>query len=324
MNENKAKTGGISNPNVVIGISMGGLIARYALRSMELYPNNYGYHDTWKYFSLDSPHKGANLPLGLQGMIRDLQNFSVAILGGLTIVDAASVIPMMDQLYGVLDSKAARQMLIYYCNKNLKIDNNEYEAFQKEYDRIGFPVQCQNIAVSCGSIRGATEFTPATRLFSFSPSKDFNWYQSLGIGIASIFSTLVYTSVGDANAWEIFGMGLLNLVLGSSAIKTNFYINALPDKKAAKVYEGQVYYEKKILWVIPVRVDISNRNLSSTATMLPLDGAAGSFNSFESIKSDNENFRKLLEQFKKSRFTFVPTSSSLAFSNLPLLFLLHT
>ncbi len=49
--------------NVVMGISMGGLVARYALRKMEMEGKD---HKTWKYISMDSPHKGANVPVGLQ------------------------------------------------------------------------------------------------------------------------------------------------------------------------------------------------------------------------------------------------------------------
>lgn len=49
--------------NVVVGASMGGQVARYALAWMEA--NNIK-HCTREYISFDSPHKGANIPLGLQ------------------------------------------------------------------------------------------------------------------------------------------------------------------------------------------------------------------------------------------------------------------
>jgi hypothetical protein len=60
---NANKVGG--QPNVVLGISMGGLVARYALRKMETENKE---HDTWKYISMDSPHKGANIPIGAQAI----------------------------------------------------------------------------------------------------------------------------------------------------------------------------------------------------------------------------------------------------------------
>ena len=49
--------------NVIIGPSMGGLISRYALRYME---QNTLDHETRLYLSFDSPHLGANVPIGLQ------------------------------------------------------------------------------------------------------------------------------------------------------------------------------------------------------------------------------------------------------------------
>ncbi|MFY9317355.1 MAG: hypothetical protein WAO95_17595 [Burkholderiales bacterium] len=58
---------GSSTPLIVGGASMGGLITRYALTFME----NAGIdHQTGKYFSVDSPHDGANIPAALQGFLQ--------------------------------------------------------------------------------------------------------------------------------------------------------------------------------------------------------------------------------------------------------------
>jgi triacylglycerol esterase/lipase EstA (alpha/beta hydrolase family) len=61
-----------NEPNVVMGISMGGLVARIALRQMEKDNQD---HQTWKYISVDSPHKGANVPVGFQAAVRHIQNW---------------------------------------------------------------------------------------------------------------------------------------------------------------------------------------------------------------------------------------------------------
>src|SRR5690606_37110993 len=50
---------------VIIGPSMGGLISRYALRYMEMNGMN---HQTRLWLSFDSPHLGANVPIGMQHM----------------------------------------------------------------------------------------------------------------------------------------------------------------------------------------------------------------------------------------------------------------
>lgn len=78
---NANKTG--SNKNVVLGQSMGGLIARYALRDME---NTGLNHDTSLYISHDAPHQGAHIPLGILNMARHVVNeFMQTPLGNITI-----------------------------------------------------------------------------------------------------------------------------------------------------------------------------------------------------------------------------------------------
>lgn len=51
-----------TEPMLLVGHSMGGLIARYALKTME---NNKTPHGVGTYVSYDSPHLGANVPQGL-------------------------------------------------------------------------------------------------------------------------------------------------------------------------------------------------------------------------------------------------------------------
>jgi hypothetical protein len=55
--------------NVVIGFSMGGVLGRMALREMELDGED---HQTRDFVSYDSPHQGANVPLAMQYLIKDL------------------------------------------------------------------------------------------------------------------------------------------------------------------------------------------------------------------------------------------------------------
>ena len=48
-----------SSPTLLVGHSMGGLVARYALKTME---NKSEKHNVGTYVSYDSPHLGANVP----------------------------------------------------------------------------------------------------------------------------------------------------------------------------------------------------------------------------------------------------------------------
>jgi hypothetical protein len=52
-----------NDPLVVGGLSMGGLVTRYALAKME---HDGKRHETGVYFSYDSPHRGAYIPISLQ------------------------------------------------------------------------------------------------------------------------------------------------------------------------------------------------------------------------------------------------------------------
>jgi hypothetical protein len=79
----------------VIGASMGGLIARYALAYMEREGIDHG---TRLYMSFDSPHRGANIPLGIQYW---MEFFSE---------DSAEAEYLRDRL----NSPAARQLLVYH------------------------------------------------------------------------------------------------------------------------------------------------------------------------------------------------------------------
>jgi hypothetical protein len=59
---------GVREQNVVMGISMGGLVSRYALAKRTKVINN---TETKMLFTMDSPHQGANVPLGLQHFLYD-------------------------------------------------------------------------------------------------------------------------------------------------------------------------------------------------------------------------------------------------------------
>ncbi len=155
---NAAKVG--DEQNVVIGPSMGGLIARYALRYME---TNSLEHDTRLYVSFDAPHKGANIPIGFQHL------FNYMAYGPLGDATLQIVVDAM------LRSTASRQMLIDHFEGHLQ-SGSEFEfnnsvtlptgkpgfraPFQAELDAMGFPQQSRNIAIANGSGNATMNGTP--------------------------------------------------------------------------------------------------------------------------------------------------------------------
>ena len=150
---------------VVIGPSMGGLIARYGLSYME---QNSIEHDTRLYISFDSPHLGANIPVSFQYLI----NYFAKDQGN---AQAEFVVD------NVLNSAAAKEMLIDHYSGHL-LAGSEFEqdptlllplgapdfrdAFQTELDNLGFPQNVRNVSMINGSGNGTTIGTPGMEMIN--------------------------------------------------------------------------------------------------------------------------------------------------------------
>ncbi len=135
---------------VVVGPSMAGQIARYALAYMEA--NNIS-HRTRLYIALDSPHNGANVPIGLQRFVRHYADFT----GEGKLVSALEAI----------DAPASREMTLQHYNFNN--NNDDVTAFAPHPDRLtfmnnlnalrpgGFPSNIRRVAVTNGALNGAAQ-----------------------------------------------------------------------------------------------------------------------------------------------------------------------
>jgi hypothetical protein len=148
--------------NVIIGPSMGGLISRYALRYMETNSMN---PDTRLYISFDSPHLGANVPIGFQHL------FNYMAFGPLGDVTVQAIVN------GMLKSPAAKEMLIDHFEGHLQTGSttefntaaasllpvgapNFRTAFQNELNTYGFPTTTRNISIANGAGNGGMTGTP--------------------------------------------------------------------------------------------------------------------------------------------------------------------
>jgi len=88
-------------PNVVLGLSMGGNIARYKLAEM----TKAGRRTDVRLLLLnDSPQRGANIPLGLSALVRQLQ---FRIGDDITGFNVSDMVPAVKQANTLLDSPAA-------------------------------------------------------------------------------------------------------------------------------------------------------------------------------------------------------------------------
>ncbi|MCC6252292.1 MAG: T9SS type A sorting domain-containing protein [Bacteroidia bacterium] len=175
---------------IIIGESMGGVIARYALSYMEsqlyLDPNSWPnanrrerMHNCRLMITWDSPHKGASIPLAIQ----QFYNISANVIGGVIfgMPIATRLIARNFNLF--LDGMAAKQLLIYHIDtksgwglyKNYS-EHPERTSFLNDLAALGnYPQFCKKMAVSNGALNGEmqTKFNSFTdraandRLFDF-------------------------------------------------------------------------------------------------------------------------------------------------------------
>jgi hypothetical protein len=168
----KVDTQGNYWENIIVGCSMGGQVARLCLAEME---KKNEPTCTSTYVSFDSPHLGANIPLGLQAAAW----FSGKVLGD-------------PSLWFALNSPAARQLLVKTIGSevvagnltiapvqgsdpiDVTIPNDDFglhTAFQNKINTLGLPKKTRNLAIACGMTSGSTDnlFTPPLQFVQPTP-----------------------------------------------------------------------------------------------------------------------------------------------------------
>ncbi|MDY8136710.1 T9SS type A sorting domain-containing protein [Aquimarina sp. 2201CG5-10] len=174
-NNNSGSTISKTNGLVIVGPSMGGQISRYALAYMEKkfsQTNSTEWkHKTRLWISIDSPHLGANIPIGIQAAIHQLAGFGLD--GALDFRDRQ------------LGSVAAKQQLIeqYNGRNGNQLDQTKLNArtvsqgysysrgstfFRNFYDNLfnnglsgskGYPQNLRKIAITNGSLTNSKQYT---------------------------------------------------------------------------------------------------------------------------------------------------------------------
>lgn len=144
--------------NIVYGHSMGGLIARYALCLME---NSDTPHQTTCYVSHDSPHLGANVPIGAVYLLRDFYSFLYGDSYQPGFLTTHLFDPAIAACVGILESTAARQMIYNYVDRDGIIDNTVHDDWQGDLADIGFPRGDYGFPIENLAIVNGCQQTPA-------------------------------------------------------------------------------------------------------------------------------------------------------------------
>lgn len=122
-------------PITLAGASMGGQVTRYALASMD---QEGVPHCVDMWISLDSPHTGANIPLGFQEMLQSLANNP-----------NPQYAEVEEQLANTLDRPAARQMLMHQ-----REGYSLFDAYYNELASLEWPREVISFGVANGSGEG--------------------------------------------------------------------------------------------------------------------------------------------------------------------------
>jgi hypothetical protein len=333
VNNRKTLWNGVRQQNVIIGMSMGGLVTRYALRDLELNGQN---HETRLFISHDSPHWGANVPVGAQIAVQHLAPWKILNINGtFPFISWVDMFPQAVDALNLFNSPAAKQMLIqrYTLNgQTLSADNSTHTSFLNEINQMGWPVNCRNITLANGACNGTKVFPDNSTMFTIDGNRDMKYLGSLWRSLAMTISGGTLNFVGiingwgnpQFNAWAELWQFPLSLISTKNSIGVDFKIRAVPISGTQEIYRGDVFSKKKVLGLINVKNYFISSHINSTTTMLPLDNSPGGKYDVNQFGLDPNIIAAGLPNFFQGyiqastlqpQFCFVPTVSSLAINN---------
>lgn len=315
VNTQKAQQG-ITTPNVVIGQSMGGVIARYALRDMEVLGQA---HQTNLFVSHDAPQQGANIPLGVQYFARHLgDQFVDTPLGDYQIgLATGSGSISINDIQSLLNAQGTKQLLANTIDSNLNLNNTVFNIFQAELRTLGYPTQTRNIALSNGNHCANTqEFQPSATLFSLTGGAS---QTALTTAITSLLQSLTGIGFGVL-AYEFNEPGLLlGLLPGSSSFDMDFQSRALPIPSFSyEIYHGNITYTKKIFslfgWNPQITTTLTNRSYNNPVNLSYDYYPGGKYQlpfNFQGTQINNDWINVGVNIYLAPSFNFIPVTSSL-------------
>lgn len=188
---------------VIVGPSMGGQMSRYALAYMEKEGID---HNCRLWVSIDSPHLGANIPLGLQALVNQAAEADVTAAEDFVNKDLGSV-AAQQQLIEQYNGKSGNQLNSSHLNGKTTgqgfSSNRGNPLFINYYNNLfnngliksnGYPQNLRKIAIVNGSLKRTKEyFNPFT-----STNDSFASNNSLAINIRG-FQTIFWFDVHIAS-----------------------------------------------------------------------------------------------------------------------------
>ncbi|MTI25045.1 choice-of-anchor Q domain-containing protein, partial [Fulvivirga kasyanovii] len=323
--------------NVVLGQSMGGMVARYAVCDMEKRmmndPANNPDHETRLLVTHDAPHRGANVPLGFQALVNELAPMKLDKIGLVTygstgaiigsFLEMKDIVPALDQAQQLLNEPASQQMLVVQDGRNNTFLEGDYRNMVTFPS--GYAPTFNMIALANGSECGeGQEFVqPGDELF----------YADANLYVNRLLFFLGVETAG-ANASVQPGLG----VITRSALyalapftgkhwKTSYIVRAAPSSGTNQAFYGKIDFQKKILFLINLNIKLFEKSRNSEAGALPWDSAPGGYYSLRDVQgripsNPDINAYPLIDANLTVRlvdaFDFVPTVSALDIDATPI------
>ncbi len=306
INEEKAANCSTSD-NILVGYSMGGVVARLALTYME---DDAEDHEVSYYVSVDSPHRGANVPRSLIAALIDIYTYQFGTF------NISEDVPALEGTFQVVNSPAAKQMLIYSgegSNTLVTGSGPTHIAFQNHLDAQGMPTQTlQNIAVAKGGGIGIGQFGSAVPFVNV----DISTFSGLGC---------LSDEVPDAVGWLAGIYAFLKLGIYAKVVLD---LNAMPGYVN---YDLRIYTRKvKLAFKISSNGSIAigwDKHETDAKTVNSFDGVqGGTYEATSFTGLDNPDIEEFINDLIEGEFepcaalhqpvfTFIPTVSALNLSN---------
>lgn len=305
--------------NVVLGQSMGGVIARYALKKMEDAAEN---HDTRLFISHDAPQQGANVPLAFQAAVLHLRSAFVKPAGDNPDNFSLDVGAHLKSAY-LMNTPAAKQLLVNRINNFNVLDDATHIAWQSELAALGYPQQTRNVAISNGSECGtASPIVPGDHLIYL----DGYYKTSLLTEVLMALTPQFFSPIlGLATrSWKV---ALYSLIPGSNKFSFHIEANALPANGFNNfIYQNKIIFMKRVLWLIPIKQTIASKTVFAPPGLNNLENFPGGFfstpeqDTINTLNPDNLFFKGRYHLKINKGFSFIPTTSALDIGggNVPL------
>ena len=204
---------------IVIGESMGGIIARMALRQME---NAGETHSVSHYISFDAPHRGANVPVGVSTLAKMATGtINAALFNWFGNDDVGSLYELVSNA----DSPAAKQLILYnpyVYPLTFQTQRPEFGQFQTYLQQLGYP---QNVQRRVAIVNGSLINTPQTGINGQAQFPGSLIYKKSTWGIFSAEAHSVVPSVNTEAAW----LYMLTFLIIPSWASESYNLNIVPD-----------------------------------------------------------------------------------------------